>query len=254
MATASQTAPLPLFYKQLAPLNSRDHGSWRSRTTDKANWLANQHVVPLTVEEFAQAQRHYPIIFSAGDNPVPLALMGMNEGVNVFFDDDGSAIGPVYIPAYARRYPFMLARLTPEASDLSLCFDPTTDLVGEFAEGAPLFEADGPSEACKATLDFCERFEIAGQKTAGFMAELAKHELLMDGEASIQQEGTDKPYVYRGFQMINEEKFRDVRGNVLREWNRSGVLTLITAHLFSLSLMRDIFNRQLRLPTASVPS
>ena len=40
-----------------------------------------------TVDEFALLQRHYPIVFSVGDQPVPLALMGLNEGVNVFFED-----------------------------------------------------------------------------------------------------------------------------------------------------------------------
>src|SRR3546814_3285583 len=89
MATAPQTPQLPVFYKDLIPLNSRDHATWHSRKTDKATWLANQHAVPLTVEEFAQAQRHFPIIFSAGSDPVPLALMGMNEGINVFADEDG---------------------------------------------------------------------------------------------------------------------------------------------------------------------
>ena len=32
--------------------------------------------MPLTVEEFILAQRYYPIVFSAGANPVPLALFG----------------------------------------------------------------------------------------------------------------------------------------------------------------------------------
>ncbi len=245
MASAPQAAQLPLFYNDLMPLNSRDHGTWRSRTTDKAKWLAGQHAVPLTVEEFPQAQRNFPIIFSAGENPVPLALMGLNEGVNVFVSEDGEVTTPVYVPAYARRYPFMLARLNPEATDLSLCFDPSTDLIGEFDEGAQLFDGETPTDACKATLSFCEQFEIAGQKTQNFMEELTKHSLLMDGEVAIQQEGNDQPFVYRGFQMVNEEKLREVRGDVLRQWNQSGLLALIYAHLFSLELMRDIFGRQI---------
>ena len=243
MATAPQTA-MPLFYNKLAPLNSREHGGWRSRTTDKATWLANQHVVPLTVEEFALAQRHYPIIFSIGDDPVPLALMGLNEGVNVFFDDEGAAAGPVYVPAYARRYPYMLARLSPDSADLSLCFDPTTDLIGDFADGATLFDGDQPSEACRATLQFCEQFEIAGKKTAAFVAELAKRDLLMAGEITIRPDDGGQPFIYRGFQMVDEKKLRDLPGNVLREWNRNGVLTPIAAHLMSLSLISDIFARQ----------
>ena len=246
MASAPQ-AQLPLFYNDLIPLNSRDHGTWRSRSTDKAKWLVGQHAVPLTVEEFPQAQRHFPIIFSSGDNSVPLALMGLNEGVNVFVDDDGVLTGPVYVPAYARRYPFMLARLSADNSELSLCFDPSTDLLGEFDDGLPLFDGDQPTESCKATLDFCEQFEIAGQKTANFVAELEKHDLLMDGEVAIQQEGNDQPFVYRGFRMVDENKLREVRGDVLRGWNQSGLLPLIHAHLFSLELMREIFGRQAQL-------
>ena len=34
MASAPQAATLPLFYNDLMPLNSRDHGGWRSRATD----------------------------------------------------------------------------------------------------------------------------------------------------------------------------------------------------------------------------
>ena len=247
MASAPQAAQLPLFYNDLMPLNSRDHGKWHSRSTDKAKWLAGQHAVPLTVEEFPQAQRNFPIIFSIGESPVPLALMGLNEGVNVFVSEDGEVSGPVYVPAYARRYPFMLARLNPDATDLSLCFDPTTDLIGEFDDGTPLFDGENPTESCKATLTFCEQFEIAGQKTQNFMEELQKNKLLMDGEVAIQQQGNEQPFVYRGFQMVDETKLREVRGDVLRQWNQNGLLALIYAHLFSLELMRDIFGRQVEL-------
>jgi hypothetical protein len=245
MASAPQSANLPLFYKDLMPLNSRDHGSWRARPMDKAPWLAGQHAVPLTVEEFPQAQRHFPIIFASGDNPVPLALMGLNEGVNAFVDDEGKVSDPIYIPAYARRYPFLLAKLTPDTQELSLCFDPTCDIVGDFSEGEALFEDGQPSQATQNALTFCESFEQAGQKTSAFIEELQKHGLLMEGEVAIQQPGFDQPFIYRGFQMVDQEKLKDVRGDVLRTWNQNGILPLIHAHLFSLELVRDVFARQM---------
>jgi SapC len=46
--------------------------------------------------------------------------------------------------------------------------------------------------------------------------------------------------------MIDEAKLREVRGDVLRGWNQSGLLPLIYAHLFSLDLMRDLFGRQVQ--------
>ncbi|MFA9200055.1 MAG: SapC family protein [Cypionkella sp.] len=245
MASAPQP-PLPLFYQDLMPLNSRDHAKWRSKPLDALTWMCGQHAIPLTAEEFIQAQRDFPIIFSAGPDPVPLALMGLNEGVNTFIDDQGKPIGEFYLPAYARRYPFLLARLSNDAQELSLCFDPTSEALGAYDEGAELFTEDGkPAPSVEAALQFCEQFEQAGARTQAFLEELKKHDLLMDGEVAITQgSDPDKPYVYRGFRMINEEKLRELDPAVLKEWTGSGLLAILFAHLFSLERMRVIFERQ----------
>lgn len=236
---------LPLFYNDLMPLNSNDHANWRMKSSDTAKWLVGQHAIPLTVDEMVQAQRHFPIVFSTGDNPVPLALMGMNEGVNVFVNADGRMEEPVYLPAYIRRYPFILAKLRPDTDDMSLCFDPTAENIGDFEEGEPLFTDGQPSDATQRVLQFCEQFEQAGQRTRIFMEELKKHDLLMDGEVTITQSDLgDKPFVYRGFQMVDQEKLRELRGDQLRTWNQNGMLPLVFAQIFSLELMRDIFARQ----------
>jgi hypothetical protein len=238
---------LPLFYKDLMPLNTRDHGSWRSKSVDTAEWLADQHAVPITVDEFALAQRDYPIVFSAGENPVPLALMGLNEGINVFVDAKGKFTSDVYVPAYIRRYPFLLAKLQPDSDNMSLCFDPTSPVLGEYKQGEVLFENAQPSEFVKGVMQFCENFEMAGQRTQAFVAELKEHDLLMEGEVAIQRteaEESAQPYVYRGFKMINQEKFREISGEQLEKWNKSGLLMLVYAHLLSLDLMRTIFAMQ----------
>jgi SapC len=243
MATAPDNT-LPLFYKELQPLSSQEHGAWRMRPLEKAPWLAEQHAIPVTVDEFSSVQRFYPIIFSLGDNPVPLALMGLNEGVNTFIDDEGNTIGESYIPAYVRRYPYLLARLREDSEELSLCFDPSTEALGAFEDGESLFEDGQPSEATKAVLSFCEQFEQAGARTTAFMEDLVKSGLLMDGEVSIQTGEDTPPYIYRGFQMVDEAKLAALTGDKLRKYMQSGLLPLVHAHLFSLTLMREIFARQ----------
>ncbi len=247
MASAPNATNLPLFYNDLMPLNSQDHVTYKTRSTDTAPWLVGAHAVPLTAEEFIHAGRHYPIVFAAADQPVPLALMGLNEGVNLFVDEAGRLLDlNVYVPAYARRYPFMLAKLQPDSEELSLCFDPTSDLVGEMDEGNALFEDGQPSEQTKGMLEFCRNFEEAGMRTQQFVEELNKHGLLMDGEVSIQQQGFDQPFIYRGFKMVDQEKLRDLRGDVLRTMNQNGMLALIFAHLFSLDLISGLFGRQVQ--------
>ena len=167
----------------------------------------------------------------------------------MFLDEDGRVReedSGIYVPAYIRRYPFLLARLRPDSDELSLCFDSSANAVGDFEEGEALFVDGAPSEATKAILQFCEQFETAGQRTAAFIEELRKADLLMDGEVAIQPEGVQQPFIYRGFRMIDEEKLRNMRGDELRKLNQNGILPLIYAHLFSLSEMRNIFGRQMK--------
>jgi SapC len=245
MASAPPENNLPLFFKDLAPLSSVEHAKFKARPSDAAPFLKDQHAIPLTIDEFSMAQRYYPIIFSAGDQPVPLALLGLNEGVNTFVDDDGKLLGECYVPAYVRRYPFLLAKLRDDAEELSLCFDPSADTVGAFDEGDALFTPEGKAtEATQGILQFCEQFEQAGQRTSAFMKELMDAKLLMDGEVAIQPEGAEQPFIYRGFQMVNEEKLRELKGDQLRRMMKSGLLPLVHAHLFSLGVMREIFARQ----------
>ena len=247
MATAAPNQGLPLFYNAIEPLNLDLHAKKRVRGLTTMPELGRTHAVPLTVDEFTLVQRHFPIVFSVGGTPVPIALMGLNEGVNVFLDENGRPTDPnLYIPAYLRRYPFLLAKLRPDSDELSLCYDPTSGAVGDFDEGELLFDGDQPSAATKAILEFCEQFEAAGLRTNAFVEDLVKSDLLMDGEVAIQPEGFDQPFVYRGFRMVDEEKVRNLRGDELRKMNQNGMLPLIYAHLFSLSQMRDVFARQMQ--------
>ncbi|MBY0301079.1 MULTISPECIES: SapC family protein [Sphingomonas] len=245
MASAPQ---LPLFYNGLEPLSSELHANYKIRSSNVAPFLTGQHAIPLTVEEFPLVQRFMPIVFSSGDDSIPIALMGLNEGVNVFVDEAGALTEDnLYVPAYVRRYPYMLARLRPDADELSLCFDPTTDTIGAFDDGEPLFADGQPTELTRNILQFNENFEQAAARTGQFMTEIRDAGLLMEGEVTIQQDGIDQPFVYRGFQMVDEQKLADLRGDQLRKMSQSGMLPLLYAHLFSLSLMRDIFARQVKL-------
>ena len=244
MASQAPSNQLPLFYSSLEPLSSIQHEKHKMRAVDSAPYLARAHAIPVTLDEFVACQRFYPIVFSTGENAVPLVLMGLNDGVNVFLDDEGKLTQEAYVPAYVRRYPFMLARLRPDSEDLSLCFDPNSGIVGEFEDGQILFEDGKPSETTNNVLKFCEEFEVSAQRTNAFMQDLKELDLLIDGEVSIQPPGAEQPFVYRGFQMVDENKFRELRGDTLRKINQNGMLALLHAHLFSLSLIRDIFGKQ----------
>lgn len=255
MASAPQPQ-LPLFYNDLLPLNSRDHADWKVGAFENADFLASTHAIPLTVDEFVDAQRSYPIVFTAGDNPLPIALMGLNEGVNTFIGDDGKLIERVYVPAYVRRYPFLLAKLQQDSEDMSLCFDPSAGVVSKRDDGNQLFEnGDEPTEYTKGVLEFCRKFEESGQRTKSFLEELKKLDLLMDGEIAITRaDAPDTPFVYRGFRMVDEKKLRELSAETVDALNKNGMGMLIHAHLFSLNLMRTVFERQSALGKVPAPA
>jgi hypothetical protein len=254
MASAPQG--LPLLYNDLTPISSQVHGDWKLRAIQGAHFLKNVHAVPLLAEEFISASRFYPIVFSLGADPVPLALMGLNEGVNTFIDERGMFPDDYYVPAYVRRYPFLLAKLTPDADELSLCIDPTAEAIGAGGEGEPLFDDGAPSERTRQILGFCEQMEQASGVTAAFFRDIAEQKLLIDGEFSAQPDGAPQPYIYRGFQIVSEEALKNLRGDVARKWVQSGLLPLIYAHLFSLQRMTDVFGRQIvqgKMPAPELP-
>ena len=240
---AGEVQQLPLFYGSLVPLSSQFHPNHGLKLRDTFDFARVTHAIPVTVDEFAIVQRHYPIVFGLGENPAPLALVGLAEGQNLYVDADGQWQAGSYVPAFVRRYPFMLARLGPDATELSLCFDDTSGLVAADV-GERLFDGVEPTEQTKGILAFCEQFEQAVNRTRGFMDELAKLELLIDGEVTIQQPGLPEPAVYRGFQMVAEEKLQNIRGDVARKMVQNGMMGLVYAHLFGLSQIGQLFEKQ----------
>jgi hypothetical protein len=244
------TVQLPPPYKSLAPLSSSTHASF-GMVTDRTSlhFARGMNVIPLVTDEIRDAQRYYPIVFSTGDISMPLALVGLREGHNQFIEADGSWRKGCYIPAYVRRYPFVLARLRADSQEMTLCFDDSYPEIGE-GIGSALFANGETTEVTKNILKFCEDYEQAMARTRFFAEELGKHELLMDGEVTIQNEGMAQPAVYRGFRMVSEKKVLDLRGDQARKLVQNGALPLIYAHLMSLSLIRELFTETMQQQAA----
>ena len=243
MASQPPANQLPLFYNSLAPLSSQLHPNHGLKPRGDLGFNRGTHAIPVTVDEFPLVQRSYPVVFGVGENPAPLALVGLQEGENLYLGADDQWEANAYVPAFVRRYPFMLARLTPEAQELSLCFDDAAGIVVE-NEGEKLFAGTDPTDTTKSILQFCEQFEQAVMRTRAFMEELTKLDLLMDGEVTIQRDGLAQPAVYRGFRMVDEQKLQKLRGDQARKMVQNGMMGLVYAHLFSLSLISPLFERQ----------
>ena len=100
-----------VFYERPVPLNREEHKDLRLKSVPHFKFAMRAHSVPMIGNEFAAAARDIPIFF-AGNNAAeagPIALLGLRENENLFIDNEGQWESNVYVPAFVRRYPFVLA-------------------------------------------------------------------------------------------------------------------------------------------------
>jgi hypothetical protein len=165
-----------LFYISPEPLNREQHAKLALVHNDKPySFAAKGSAVPLTVTEFAPAALSFPVIF-AGEDRVPLAVMGLNNGENLFVNADGSIEPGVYIPAYIRRYPFVLAN-DESADRLIVCIDTGSSLLAESGETKLFDEKGEPTEYTQNCIKFCDDFEAERRRTDSFVQLLKENDL-----------------------------------------------------------------------------
>ena len=227
-----------LFYSQPEPLSSEIHGKMGVKSMDGPFGFAKAgHAVPLTVGEFPLAAVTGPIIF-VGDEKLPIAVMGLNAGDNMFLRDDGLFEPGVYIPAYIRRYPFVFAN-DDNAKQMVLCIDRGAEFIVDKDFDQPFFEADGePSQYTKNCIEFCNNFEIERQRTQSFVQLLKDLDLFETKTASftpMNPDGTQgEPQKIAEYFGVSEDKLNALPTDKLVELRGNGALAQIYAHLLSL--------------------
>ncbi|MBN1239685.1 MAG: SapC family protein [Gammaproteobacteria bacterium] len=220
------------FYNKVVPLNRDRHRKLRLRMDGGVSFVADRHYVPLTAVEFYEAARDYPVVFAGGDDPSPLAMLGLRTGENLFVGADGRWADGMYIPAFVRRYPFILAR-AGETSDFTVCLDESYEGLSE-SEGTPLFDEQGKeSEQVSRIMKFLNDFLIETERTRRFVERLNELGLLTVQSMQVQDR-SGKTYALRDFRMVDEKKLKELDNEVLGELHRAGYLGCIYAHLVSL--------------------
>jgi len=113
-----------LFYQRPVPLNADVHRNARLGPSDgNFTFCAKTNSIPLAAVEFFDAAREYPVAFTGtpGGQFFPIALVGVRQNENLFVGADGRWQGR-YVPAFVRRYPFVLAE-KQSAEDFNVYLD-----------------------------------------------------------------------------------------------------------------------------------
>lgn len=225
-----------LFYSKPEPLSAEIHGALGVNPVEKPYaFVSASHVVPMTVTEFAPASLSYPVVF-LGDNKMPVAVMGLRQGENLFVTAAGEFRPDAYIPAYVRRYPFVFANDQAQQR-LILCIDRAAPFITEGGQ-APLFIDGKPSDYVNQAMDFCNNFEQERLRTESFVKLLTDLDLFEVKEAVFTPRNPDgqpgQPQKLADYFAVSEDKLKALSPEKLAELRDNGALGQIYAHLVSL--------------------
>lgn len=236
-AASQANTGLPPIYSALTPLNHMQHGRWRVRDVG-FGFAAGIPAVPLALEEFALAARHMGVVFATQAPHMPLAILGAGPARNLFINAEGKWREGTYVPAYLRRFPFLLARTNPASDELALCLDPNAPQFSE-TEGEPLFDAEGkPTAMATRAFEFTRAVESSFLRTQEFVATL--NELKLLAPAAVQFDQGGRSMRVDGFHAVQREAFNALTGEQLVMLRDKGWLEPIHAHLFSVAALPAI--------------
>jgi hypothetical protein len=231
---------MPVLYTNPVPLDSQKHANRGLRGIADLKFARATNTIPINMVEFPLAARDYPIGFiGPKDNLFPAAIVGLQKD-NLFVDEQGHWKAGAYIPAYVRRYPFILGEAGGDAK-LILCIDDTPEVMAE-GVGQPLFKNGQPTAAAQQAIDFCNAYRAAAEETAPFVKALLAAGLLVDRQANAKL-NTGASSALTGFKAVDEEKLRSLPARTLNQWNGRNWLVPLYAHIQSMNNWGDLVDQ-----------
>lgn len=229
--SAAAPAALPPLYVRPAIVDAARHGNKSLKEGAGYGFARGVHALPLNLAEFAAAARFYPIVFAGeGDTAIPVAILGVRTNQNLFVSPEGEWTPGVYVPAYARRYPFIFME-SPDKSKLGLCIDEACEALVD-SDVRPLFRNGKRTEVIERAIEFCMLYQREYQVTRSFMEGIVEADLLRENQAEVRLR-TGERLAVSGFRVIDEAKFNGLADDKFLEWRRRGWLAPIYCHFVS---------------------
>lgn len=210
------------------------------------------NAVPISHTEFQPVARHYPIVFTSGDEGksyAAVAVLGITAGENLFYGDGRWASGS-YVPAYARRYPFCMARVNlnkVEQKDRLICVEKSAL---DEERGEAMFDASGqPSDKWKGVERLLAEYEADLERMREMCALLADYGLLepFSMQARLKKETGGGSMQMTGMHRVAEKNLENLNAAQLKNLIRKGYLARIYLHLISLENFAQLLDRKARV-------
>ncbi|WP_457354441.1 SapC family protein [Roseateles sp. P5_D6] len=238
----------PPMYGEMQPLDRDVHKNLKLDTDQSVvSRVADQNSVFLAAVEFADACKEYPIVFVRAGSPgpdgkqpvAPLAVLGLRAGSNLFVEGDKWTGG--YVPAYVRRYPFVMARMDESSNSMAVCYDMKWPAFNE-TTGEALFKDGQPTEFLLNAKAFLENFEQEAERTRLICNLLVEMDLLQDMRFEATLPNEEKLDV-EGFMALDEKKYAELADDKVLQLHRNGLIAMIEMHRLSLTNMNRLVGK-----------
>ncbi len=214
------------------------------------------NAVPISHTEFQLVARHYPIVFISNDaskSYSAVAVLGIATGENLFFEGGAWTRG-TYVPAYARRFPFCMAKISMnrvEQKNRLICVEKSSlDESG----GEAMFDAGGqPTEKWKGVERLLNDYEVDLERMREMCELLGDYGLLepFSMQATLKKEKGGGSMQVSGMHRVAEKNLENLNAAQLKNLMRKGYLARIYIHLLSLENFARLLDRKAERQSAA---
>ena len=238
----------PFGYQDIAPL-SKTQKVRLLRPGEIPEFARGLNSIPISYSEFALVAREYPIVFISGQGTesfAAVAVVGMTQGENLF-DAGGSWAKSVYVPAYVRRFPFCMAKVTldkVEQQNRLICIEKT---YVDDKDGEAMFDDKGePLEKWKEIERLLSEYEVDLERSREMCNILVDYGLLepFSMQAKLNKDKGGNSYALTGMHRVAEGKIEHLNASQLKNLVRKGILSRVYAHLLSVDNFAKLLDRK----------
>lgn len=222
-----------LIYESAVPVSNARHGGCFVEVGSDYAFSKHVNSMPLMAVEFPPAAVEYSIIFAGTEEAVmPAVILGLRAKENLFVSE-GKGWSAKYVPAFARRYPFIFSS-SEDGKTFTLCIDEAFKGFNRDKRRSALFDTEGkPSAYTQNVLQFLQEYQTQFVRTQEFCRKLKQHNLLDPMQAQITTNAGDKLSL-SGFQVVNRDRLKALAPDVLAELAKTDELELVYLHLQSM--------------------
>ena len=221
------------FYEEAIPISKERHTDLAVKVGSDYRFAKNVNSVPLTAVEFRHAAAEYAIVFLGGAEAImPVVVLSVVQDQNSYVDEKGQWTAK-YVPAFVRRYPFVLAGRDDDAGFI-LCIDETFTGCNLEGRGERLFDGEGErTQYLESVLRFQQDYQANFNATRVFCRKLKDLDILEPMQVKFTTP-KGKQYMLSGFMAVNRAKLKALPDDKLTELVRSDELELAYLHLNSM--------------------